>query len=117
MGFAPEYTASIDHWPEIEIDQLKDDLETALFEQDKAEEVARAARDRAVLNRNDYNKLKRTMKAKIAESNGELTNKSMIYLSLINEYENILGSIMEKYRVSLTTTTINSLRKRGGLIT
>jgi hypothetical protein len=56
------------------------------------------------------------MADKIAESNGELTNKSMIYLSLINEYEIVLGSIMEKYRVSLTTTAISNLRKRGGLV-
>jgi hypothetical protein len=115
-GLAPEYTASIDHWPEIEIDQLRDDLECAELAQEKAEKKMLATMVVARRNKRDYVALQKTMADKIAESNGELTNKSMIYLSLINEYEIVLGSIMEKYRVSLTTTAISNLRKRGGLV-
>jgi hypothetical protein len=106
-----------DHWPGIEIDQLRDDVECAEIEREAAEKLMRSAQNSDKKHRANYRNLKKTMNDKIAESNGELSAKSMIYLSLINEYETILGSIMEKYRVALTTPTINSLRKRGGLST
>jgi hypothetical protein len=106
---------SEDHWAEIEIDQLRDDVENAVMEREDAVMKMQVTSKVARKAKRDYIGLKKTMADKIAESNGKLSQKSMIYLSLINEYENILGSLMEKYRVSLTTTAITNLRKRGGL--
>jgi len=40
----------------------------------------------------------------------------MIYLSLINEYEAVLNKYASTSLVKLTTTVIDNLRKRGGLI-
>ncbi|MBW2645220.1 MAG: hypothetical protein JRE23_03390 [Deltaproteobacteria bacterium] len=107
---------SVDHWPEIEIDQLRDDLECA--EQAQLEAVTKMEATAKVARRNkrDFNGLKKTMDDKIAESNGELTRKSLVYLSLINEYEIILNKYASNSMVKLTTTSINQLRKRGGLI-
>jgi hypothetical protein len=105
----------IDHWPEIEIDQLRDDVECAEMAQDKAEKKMLATMVVARRNKRDYDGLKKTMDDKIAESNGDLTAKSMIYLSLIHEYEVIIKQYAMYHGIQLTTTAINNLRKRGGL--
>jgi hypothetical protein len=110
-----EYIYDGDHWPAIEIDQLRDDLECAEMEREKANGIAKAARHRAVLNRDEYNKLKRTMSEQIAEANGELSQKSMVYLSLINEYERVVRHVFNLKGDQFVNPTINNLRKRGGL--
>ena len=112
------FTAVIeDHWSPIEIDQLKDDLESAEVAEVRATKLMNTAKSRATKHLRNYNNLQKTMETTISEANSELSAKSMIYLSLINEYEVILGRYAGHHGVKLSTTTIDNLKKRGGLIT
>jgi hypothetical protein len=114
--FAPEYTTGImDHWPEIEIDQLKDDLESALVDRKQARKKMKTARERAAAARVKYTNLKATTKQTIEDANYDITHKCMVYIDLIAEYETVLAQYAGSISVSLVTNNILKLRKRGGL--
>ena len=111
-----------DHWPGEEISQLRGDREESQIETVVARTEAVSARKSAEKHlknsrywQNTHRALKGEMEDKIRESNGELSAKSMLYLSLINEYEIILAQYSSHMGVKLTTNAINDLRKRGGL--
>jgi hypothetical protein len=104
-----------DHWPVIEIDQLRDDVESAEMGEAMARQRMSRAEDEVMLVRASYNNLKKTMDDKIQSSNGEISKKCMIYLSLINEYEKIIAVYTANHLIKLNTTAITNLRKRGGL--
>jgi hypothetical protein len=111
------FTASVaDHWSPIEIDQLKDDLESAEVAEARATKLMNTAKSRATKHLRNYNNLQKTMETTISEANSELSAKAMIYLSLIKEYEVIIAQYAGHHGIKLTTTDIDSLRKRGGLI-
>lgn len=109
-----------DYWNAQEIDQLRDDLEDAeirakeaLAESDDYLDIAEQwQRKCSRIN----NSIDQQVKLRSDKINEELKNKSMIYLSLINEYESILHQYESHSPVKLTTSSITNLRKRGGLI-
>ena len=104
-----------DHWPEIEINQIRDDLECA--EVELAEAVERSEKDRDARNHwhAKFKALERNIQSKIDEANGEIIRKSLIYIDLIGEYQNLVAAYSANSMVALTTTNINKLRERGGL--
>jgi hypothetical protein len=104
-----------DHWPGIEIDQLRDDVESAEMGEAVARQKQSRAEDCSTIFKNRYNDLKKTFDSKMQESNGELSKKCMVYLSLINEYETIVAMYAGHHSIKLSTTNIINLRKRGGL--
>jgi hypothetical protein len=91
---------------------LQDDLETA--QMDKAEAVRKmgVARERAKNNSRKFAKLKKNFNDKLLLGHMELRDKAMIYLSLINEYENLLEYTAPG---AISSGTIKKLRQRGGL--
>jgi hypothetical protein len=104
-----------DHWPGIEIDQLRDDVEEATVARESAEIKEAQAKAGGAAARANYSSLKKEFESRIVEKHGTLLLKSMIYLDLIAEYETIVHQYAGYNGVKLSTTKIKHLRKRGGL--
>ena len=106
-----------DHWAPIEIDQLRDDVESAEMGEAQALEQMERHSANATHWESMHRQLKATVRDTIQEANKDLYDKNMIYLSLINEYETILAQYVRYHGVLLTTipTAIDDLRRRGGL--
>jgi hypothetical protein len=94
------------------VDNLRQDLEEAELLQKKAEDICGRALDQASDWSDKYHAVKRGIKQRVDDMNGELRAKSMIYLNLIAEYEKLIGQQAPDY---LQQPTIQSLRRRGGL--
>jgi hypothetical protein len=107
-------------WAAVEIDELRAEVEELECSRDAAEESAD----------NWYNKfedIQHRMQGAVAnerikgeEMNLALRDKSMIYLSLINEYEELLDFYVARTGVKVMTDNLKrilNLKQRGGLIT
>jgi hypothetical protein len=102
-------------WQADEIDQLRADLEES--------EGAIAALETESYNwYESYEKsseelrhLKDSFQDKLNEENMALRDKSMIYLSLINEFEDLIDSMMVKVPTDRLRRILN-LKKRGEMI-
>jgi hypothetical protein len=104
-----------DHWPAIEIDQLREDLEEALI----GEAVAKQKHSRACDDISDiqwkFSTLKTNFDKRISDTNARLSDKCMILLDLVAEYEKVLIAQAQYGGVKITTTKIKHLRKKGEL--
>jgi hypothetical protein len=102
-----------DHWPGIEIDQLRDDVEEAEGATVDAQESADKWCACYERKNDQYTNLKNKFDSKVTTVNHNLKNKCMILLDLIEQYELMTGGML-----GLTTPfdkKIKQLRQQGGL--
>jgi hypothetical protein len=111
-------------WPADEMNQLLMDAEEMEMERDDMAIKMTRARDNANRAQHQTRKAQASLSShrrEVAEEfdgvNKDLTSKCLIYLDLIKEYEIIIKKYSGYNGMKLTTTAIQNLRRRGGLIT
>ena len=114
-------SGSLDHWPAIEIDTLKDDLQTAESEILRLVYTLDTVQHKLDKKRKEYTQIRNSIDKQVVEKaeilNEDLRDKAMIYLSLINEYEAVFDAHgIDPNRMG-RSSIIKNLRRRGGLIT
>jgi hypothetical protein len=114
-------TSKPGYWHIEEIDQLRMDVEEMEIECSRVRLNESRAIDSAAIYRNraqEADQKRRENKQEVYEqfkgANKDLSDKCMIYLDLVNEYENMLD-LTCRGGIRPTNNTIINLRKRGGL--
>lgn len=111
-----EYEKNRDPWAIEERDNLRQDVEELEIEVDGLTTKVLHLKLELADTQRMHAKLKNEFEERIADANGELKDKAMIYLNLINEYEKILSMYAGHNGVELTTNELRHLRKQGGFI-
>jgi D-mannonate dehydratase len=105
-----------DHWPSIEINQLRDDIEEATMGEAVALHELNQTEDALDAEKYTHQLLKDNFQSKLTKTNAGLQNKCMTLLDLIDRYEVVLD--YHRKQSGLTApfdAKIKQLRKRGGL--
>jgi chromosome segregation ATPase len=100
-----------------EIDELRQQVEELEIDNESIRSKLHNYRAKFSWAQGKYDSLKADFEEKVSEANDSLRSKTMIYLSLINEYEKIIDQYATSTGIKLITNTIDNLRKRGELIT
>jgi hypothetical protein len=109
------------YWHIEEIDQLRMDVEDMEIEVENMQNRVAFAKQAAELananaRKSDQKRVQNKLEVfeEFKGANKDLSDKCMIYLSLVNEYENMLD-IACSGGIRPTNNNIINLRKRGGL--
>ena len=111
---------NMDHWPGMEIDQLRQDLEEAIICRERAEHEATLEMELRLTLDHEYRYLRHCFNEKLDQINFGLRDKCMLYLDLIEAYNDGFKTITEHWKGSphympKHVKKIIELRKKGGL--
>jgi hypothetical protein len=98
-----------------QIDQLRDDLEEAYMERNKARLLAERWHESWLSTENKYKQLEDSFESKLTATNHALKDKCMILLDLIALYEDQLLQYRTFNNVTQTNPEITELRRKAHL--